>query len=416
MLIHIARNGKIIAQLEEGLVREKLTAGEFLSTDYHWKEGMFTWQLLPLLFAKVEARIPFPRPATTAPGVWDRMIGRLSEGDALGKLWDLLAASDLSGGEVSAADLAALDEACGCKVRRRFRAEMLKWYRAYVDMYLADEFYTPDEVASLQRIALALGIDSQEATTAANTAVADFYASRMKLELAVDRPLAETAQKIDALAARVALAPAILAQAREGVARTHIASLLQNFENGAPMSPDEVAHITETAAVLRYPVGPETAEGRLLAACAQRWKLLNGPLPEVSGVPILLQRGEVCHWAGAVEYLQIKKVVVRRSYGGFGFSIPIMRGISYRVGNYDLNRESENQMTKIDEGTVYITSKRIVFDGQLKNLNIPFSKVIGVTCFKNAFGLNLASSGDPCFTMTDDPRPAYDILNRLCQG
>jgi hypothetical protein len=416
MLIHIARNGKIIAQLEEPLVREKLTAGEFHDSDYYWKEGMFTWQLLPLLFAKDEARMPFPRPATTAPGVWDRMIGRLSEGDALGKLWDLLATSDLPSGVVSPADLTALDEACGCKVRRRYSAEMLKWYRAYVDMYLADEIYSPDEVASLQRIALALGIDLQEATTAANTAVADFYASRMKLELAVDRPLAETAKKIDALATRVALAPEILALAREGVARTHIASLLQNFERGEPMSPDEVAGLTETAAILRYPVGPDTAEGRLMAACTQRWELLHEPLPVLSGVPILLQRDEVCHWAGPVEYLQMKKVVVRRSYGGAGFSIPIIRGISYRFGNYDVNRESENQMTKIDDGTVYITSKRIVFDGQLKNLTIPFTKVISVSCFKNAFGLDLASSGDPCFTMTDDPRPAYDILSRLCQG
>ncbi len=40
MLIHIARNGKIIAQLEEPLVREKLTAGEFHDSDYYWKEGI----------------------------------------------------------------------------------------------------------------------------------------------------------------------------------------------------------------------------------------------------------------------------------------------------------------------------------------------------------------------------------------
>ena len=46
MAYHIARNDQQLGQFDEGLVRQKLSDGEFLATDLCWIEGMAEWQPL----------------------------------------------------------------------------------------------------------------------------------------------------------------------------------------------------------------------------------------------------------------------------------------------------------------------------------------------------------------------------------
>lgn len=46
MAYHIARDNQQLGQFDEGLVRQKLSSGEFLATDLCWTEGMANWQPL----------------------------------------------------------------------------------------------------------------------------------------------------------------------------------------------------------------------------------------------------------------------------------------------------------------------------------------------------------------------------------
>jgi uncharacterized RDD family membrane protein YckC len=55
MAYHIARNNQQLGQFDEGLVRQKLSEGEFLATDLCWTEGMADWQPLGQVVAAAAA-------------------------------------------------------------------------------------------------------------------------------------------------------------------------------------------------------------------------------------------------------------------------------------------------------------------------------------------------------------------------
>ena len=97
-------------------------------------------------------------------------------------------------------------------------------------------------------------------------------------------------------------------------------------------------------------------------------------------VPLLLRRGEfplaVLHGSRLVE--------PRRGRGRFragtqGFSFRVAKGITYRVGGTrGYHEQGEEELRAIDAGTVTITSRRVVFQGERQAREWVFSKVLGI--------------------------------------
>lgn len=136
-----------------------------------------------------------------------------------------------------------------------------------------------------------------------------------------------------------------------------------------------------------------------------RFRLLgqieDGDLPSVD-VPILLQRGEVCHFSGEAARHEIKTVTKRINYGGPTGSIKIMKGVRWRVGSIAVQRVTTDVMTQLDTGTLYVTSKRVFFDGTKKNISIPFGKITKFTVFKDGLQIEKEAGKDLYFVSTSD--------------
>ena len=66
-----------------------------------------------------------------------------------------------------------------------------------------------------------------------------------------------------------------------------------------------------------------------------------------------------------------------RKGGGSGVGIRLMKGVY--VGGYSGKSESHKEWRKLDDGKIILTSKRIIFKGDLENRNIPIEKVLSVT-------------------------------------
>jgi len=58
-------------------------------------------------------------------------------------------------------------------------------------------------------------------------------------------------------------------------------------------------------------------------------------------------------------------------------SIPIVKGVRYRVGSYKPQRVTREELTQIDVGEFYLTNKRVVFDGAHRNTAIRYSSLLG---------------------------------------
>jgi len=97
-------------------------------------------------------------------------------------------------------------------------------------------------------------------------------------------------------------------------------------------------------------------------------------------VPIILRRGEsvlaVLHGSTLVES---RRGAGRYTGGSQGFSFRVAKGVNYRVGaTRGTFQQGEERLTAVDTGSVTVTSRRIVFQGDQQAREWALSKVLGI--------------------------------------
>ncbi len=106
------------------------------------------------------------------------------------------------------------------------------------------------------------------------------------------------------------------------------------------------------------------------------WKRIVETSKTVPSVPcnLVLPLGEICFWVDeGVTLYEVRSV--RTSSHTFG-SVPIVKGV--RIGKGISTSESEDQWRPIACGTLYVTNKKIFFDGDKQNRTIPLNKVASI--------------------------------------
>lgn len=99
----------------------------------------------------------------------------------------------------------------------------------------------------------------------------------------------------------------------------------------------------------------------------------GGHLPRRE-LPIHLTKGEVGYFHDPTAALYEPRAV--RDGRAGGASVRVMKGITIHSGGF--RSESHDEWRKIATGALYVTDKRIIFDGDMKNRTIPLADVMSV--------------------------------------
>lgn len=411
--IHIARAGAEIGAYPLEVVRAKLAAGELRPTDHYWKPGMAEWQTLAALPAPVRV-LPFARPPEKDANLFDGIMGRQSYQAGLLAVWDKLSVAPLEC-FLSEADWAELDAKVGFAIRKRCRNDLIKWYRQAFEAYLSDRYFAPEEKANLGNLARAFGLGATEAEEIHGEAFASYCRIGMLTVLMRDIPPEQKRQQIDLLGKEVPLSDAkvkeTFGQAFQSYFDQRIKALMQQEDAGEAMDP--AAYQAFAAEIKRMDINltlDERTQSRV-AGAQKLWTLSRAPLQEV---PCQLDLGsEGCFWTRQVELGLNRRVTTRRSYGGFGTSIKIWGPLRYRTGSYEVERQTEQRLEKVDSGILVFTSKRVIFSGSVKSLNFKYAKILDVTVYSNAIEIDKDTGGDVVFFFPEGQAEAAVILRRL---
>jgi hypothetical protein len=412
--IHIARGGKEIATCDASEIDAKLRAGELTATDFYWRAGMAGWKPLGEL-AALRPPLPFPRPEEREPNLLDGLLGRGNRTSGLVLLWDKLAAAPVEC-RVSEEEIAQIDEQVGYKVRNRCREELEGWYRAAVAAYLADRLFTPQESANLGNLAATLGLGPEKALGLHREAFTLYLTAGLRTCLERNAGAEEKARQIAELTRQVPLPPEAVAAVRSAVfgelLSKQVEAALTQDDGDELIDPARVKVINDQAMALGVRMSAELPELTVRMREAEAlWGLYRAPLQPV-GCDLDLG-AEGCYWTAQVDFYQKKRVTVRRSYGGFSSSVRIFGSLRYRVGNYAVERETEDQVVKIDSGTLAFTAQRVIFKGEIKNFNFKYAKVLDVTAYSNALVIARDTGGDNIFLFPSGQKEAAVILRRL---
>jgi tellurite resistance protein len=164
---------------------------------------------------------------------------------------------------------------------------------------------------------------------------------------------------------------------------------------------DEEAHVTALAESLGVTIKQDESTAALVARFRLMGQIEDGVFPSID-VPILLHRGEVCHFLAVAAHHEIKTVTKRINYSGPTASIKIMKGVRWRAGSIAIEKVTADVMIQLDTGILYITSKRVFFDGTKKNVSIPLGKITNFTVFKDGLQIEKEAGNDLYFLGASD--------------
>lgn len=140
------------------------------------------------------------------------------------------------------------------------------------------------------------------------------------------------------------------------------------------------------------------------------WELQNGIFPNYES-DFILQKDEQCIYKNrSAELLERKQITTRVNYAGPRVRMNIMKGVSYSVGSYNVSQEKETVNQSKGTGTLNLTTKRILFKNNDKNLTIPLKSIIDIEPFSDAVKI-IRSSGNPLIFKVFDGVRLSQYLN-----
>jgi len=178
------------------------------------------------------------------------------------------------------------------------------------------------------------------------------------------------------------------------------------------ISDEEEERLTAMAKNLGVTLKHDDQTQRLVDRFRLLARIESGELPSVAA-PIKLQRGEVCHGMLTCTQHEIRQQTQSYRYSGPSASIKIMKGVRWRIGQVSVQRVTRDVMTQLDSGTLYITNKRLLFDGGKKNTLITLNKIVNFTVFSDGLRVEKDSGRDQYFVCDGDVEVLGAVLERV---
>lgn len=152
----------------------------------------------------------------------------------------------------------------------------------------------------------------------------------------------------------------------------------EHVQADGAVSQNEMADLRNLQLSLGIPDSDIAPTARNLVRLQILSDVAEGRLQGISVPGIVLKRGEEAYWSEWAELLE-ERVVDRRYVGGSsGFSVRIVKGVTYRFGGTRGRVITERGVVPVSRGRLVVTSQRLSFLGDRKSFNVPFQRLLAV--------------------------------------
>jgi len=133
--------------------------------------------------------------------------------------------------------------------------------------------------------------------------------------------------------------------------------------------------------------------------------------PQPIKVNVMLDGDESAFYSVSTTWQQMR--TTKQGYSGVSVSMPSgIKGVRFRVGNYTPMLSTD--LTPLSDGVLYVTSKRILFNGQMQSTTITLKKIIDCEVFQDGLKVEKQTGKPDWFSMAlRDARYIYALVNAL---
>jgi hypothetical protein len=276
--------------------------------------------------------------------------------------------------------------------------------------------FSPDEFgeqaeAQLRNLATRLKVPSDSVTDALAQSADRLYRAAIS-EFASDKILSEKEHaEIGELRQKLNISDRQNITAFEAVLHPIIQEVLRSALEDSRLSPTEESEILQAASRLGVEIDLPPDSLLVLERARTLWQIENGKLPVV-GSPVNLQKGEVCHAWLTAEATETRHRTSSIAYSGPSLRIRIMQGVYYNVAKFNVSRESEGYRHSFGFGTLCVTNKRLIFNGDMKSYSLLWKNVLECIGYLDGVEIHKANGKPVVFLFSSDHPNFMPILNR----
>ncbi len=288
------------------------------------------------------------------------------------------------------------------KSSKQIQAHLEELYKSYLEFCLKDKKLSKEELNCLKLLKKLFDFSDNDLKSIEEDTIIKVYGESLSEFLKDNKLSSEEKKKIEQLKKDIILDDKIAKEICGKKVQEIYNRYLNEAISDARLSPQEEKQLKAIAENLHITdIKADEATKKQLEKYQLFWSIENGNIPSVEH-EINLQKNEKCYFVKDVELHELRRITKRINYGGPTFRVKIMKGLYYRVGSLAVRPVSEDIMTRIDSGKLYLTNKRLIFNGSKKNTTIRLNKIIDFEGFRNGVSIDKDSGKSPFYTFSED--------------
>ncbi len=286
-------------------------------------------------------------------------------------------------------------------------------------------FQRADYEAAQSAIESAIGMDAAPdiAEIAERTGVSEEQAQRLfetALAALVRRRVADgviaghvPSQQIYDAATGLGFPPDGAKRLLEEAVSDHVTDLVLSILEDGQVDPTEDKRLNEFTAMIGQSVlSPDT--NAVIERGRNLYRAYHRPLEAVDA-PVLLKRREFCVYVVTAEAFEDRSRTIRFNYHGPTARIPIMRGLSYRLGSIQGFRQKEDYQHSFGTGALCMTNQRLLWVSPNKSISVPLSNIVRFDPFTDGLKIFKGTGKPLLFVWETEDRIATVMAQRTIQ-
>ena len=354
--------------------------------------------------------MPIGRQAKVGRSIADRVLRRQPRRNAIAEIRDLLIDSDRVQ-DVEPDAVQAIADGYGVRLHKDLASEREAIYREHLSDCLADRRLDDGELQALRHLQQLLALGDPTADRLRAETVEAIYHESVTEAVEDGRVSEEETAALLRLRDDLTLDTPRAEQIYADIANKRMQLAYDRALADERLSPQEDAELKEISRSLNVDVQTDARTRRTLDRYRLFWLIENGDVPPVDP-GIKLYRGEKCYATREVEWRELRRVTTGISYAGPTTRIRMAKGVYWRMGHLRGMRHSSEMLMPVDAGTLYVTTKRLIFMGRLGNKTIRLNRILTFEPYSDGIEIQKDAGRSPVLLFSDDVEMFAALLQR----
>lgn len=293
-----------------------------------------------------------------------------------------------------------------------FIEERINLLKRYLDLFFDKSYITDEEYHSIKHFANIICLPENNFIQEYENFAAACYGKRIKEYLADEIISSSEKMALDDLRNKLRLSTEKANEIYKKAVKEIMDSYTKHVFRSERFSPQDEENMYDAANRLGLKLSFPPDIQRKLTKYRENWELDNGRLPIIQS-DIRLQDGEILHFKTQIRWMEERTYTKRVNYSGFTYNTKIVGNLRWKAGTITPHRIQTTELTEIDTGILYITNKRIIFNGKHENKNILNKKIINFQPYTDGILIEKDTGKSPFLAFNSNIEKAATILANI---